>query len=328
MKKSICIVVERSEDGFDKNVYNILGYISHQFHKEFIITATCIGGCSEKESELFYRYGITQIIVLDTPGYISDETGKKDLGDFVGTILPQFEFSLIVFMSTDNGKMLASRLAIRYSSGLVAECVSINKGKEDAFVFQRAALSGSVIAEIVCKDSDIQMCTIKNVTSPMMPAEKSGKCEIKRFVQPFTGNEHFKIEEIVNLEADQVADLTSADIIIGLGCGIKNKTLIGKVEQIAEQLSIALGYTRGFVELHEDNRQRQIGQSGFLVSPKLYIAFGVSGATQHIVGVNNAQCIISVNIDEKAPIHEHSDYIIVEDAESVIGQIYEIMQNN
>lgn len=327
MKKSICIVVERPEDGFDDNVYNIVSYISGQFQKNYLITVACIGGSSKQENERFKKYGISQLILLEIHEDFNYRSQKKYLVDFVEEVLKNSGFSLVVFMATSNGRMLAARLAIRFSCGLVAECVSIDNGEDGSFIFQRAALSGSVIAEIICTDSDIHMCTIKNVSGSLRTVEKSDNCMVKKIKRVLSDDSNFIVEEVQALEAELTNNLTTADVIIGLGSGIKRKAVIEKINYIAARLGVSIGYTRGFVELNEANRCSQIGQSGLLVSPKLYIGFGVSGATQHMVGVNNAQCIISINKDKEAPIHQYADYIIVEDAERMISQMYNAIQD-
>ena len=327
MKKSICIVVDKLEGAFDKNVYNTISYISSQFQKEYIIVTACIGGCSGPEIEEFKERGISRLIILETQKYFVHKAQAKYIVDSIEDVIRNFEFSLVIFMATSYGRMLAARLAIRFSCGLVAECIGIDKGEGNSFIFQRAALSGTVIAEIVCKDSEIQMCTIKNISGVFIPIQKTEEFMVEIFKLFLSEEANQVVDEVKALAVETENNFANADIIIGLGSGIKKKELIERIKYIAARLGASVGYTRGFVELNEANRCKQIGQSGILVSPKLYIAFGISGATQHIVGVNNAQCIISINIDENAPMHLYSDYIIVEDAERVINLMYDVVQD-
>lgn len=326
MKDNICIVIEKQEGYLAKNAYNIVSYISGQFQKESTITVICIGGCSKQEIEELKKLGISELIIVELNDVLSFKFQKKSIIDFIENVLKKYKSSLAVFMATNNGRMLAARLAIRFSCGLVAECVNIRKGEGKSFVFQRAALSGTVIAEIVCVNSCIQMCTVKNIIGSIFHVENNDNCIVRVVKQKLVKELNFDVEKIETIRIDQDNDLENSNIIFGIGSGVKKGELTKRVNYIATKLGASIGYTRGFVELNEENQCMQIGQSGKLVSPKLYIAFGISGATQHLVGINNSKCIISINKDRDASIHLYSDYIIIEDAEMVINLMYDIIK--
>lgn len=325
MKDNICIVIEGQED-LTKNAYNIVSYISGQFQKEYAITVICLGGCKKQEIEKLKRLGISELIIVELNDVLSCEFQNKSIVDFIENELKRCKSSLAIFMATSNGRMLAARLAIRFSCGLVAECVNIRKGDDEVFIFQRAALSGSVIAEIACVNSAIQMCTVKNFTDPIVHVENNDSCAVNVVKHKLIDESSIEVEEIETIEKKHDNILEDSRVILGLGSGIKKGELTKRINYIAAKLGASIGYTRGFVEINGGNQSMQIGQSGKIVSPKLYIAFGISGATQHLVGINNSKCIISINKDKDAPIHMYSDYIIIEDAERIINLMYDIVK--
>lgn len=325
MKDNICIVIEGQED-LTKNAYNIVSYISGQFQKEYTITVICLGGCKKQEIEKLKRLGISELIIVELNDVLSCKFQNKSIVDFIENELKRRKSSLAIFMATSNGRMLAARLAIRFSCGLVAECVNIRKGDDEVFIFQRAALSGSVIAEIACVNSAIQMCTVKNFTDPIVYVENNDSCTVNVVKHKLIDESSIEVEEIETIEKKHDNILEDSRVILGLGSGIKKGELTKRINYIAAKLGASIGYTRGFVEINGENQSMQIGQSGKIVSPKLYIAFGISGATQHLVGINNSKCIISINKDKDSPIHMYSDYIIIEDAERIINLMYDIVK--
>ena len=303
-----------------------MSYISGQFQKEYTITVICLGGCKKQEIEKLKRLGISELIIVELNDVLSCKFQNKSIVDFIENELKRRKSSLAIFMATSNGRMLAARLAIRFSCGLVAECVNIRKGDDEVFIFQRAALSGSVIAEIACVNSAIQMCTVKNFTDPIVYVENNDSCTVNVVKHKLIDESSIEVEEIETIEKKHDNILEDSRVILGLGSGIKKGELTKRINYIAAKLGASIGYTRGFVEINGENQSMQIGQSGKIVSPKLYIAFGISGATQHLVGINNSKCIISINKDKDSPIHMYSDYIIIEDAERIINLMYDIVK--
>ena len=312
MKDNICIVIEGQED-LTKNAYNIVSYISGQFQKEYAITVICLGGCKKQEIEKLKRLGISELIIVELNDVLSCEFQNKSIVDFIENELKRCKSSLAIFMATSNGRMLAARLAIRFSCGLVAECVNIRKGDDEVFIFQRAALSGSVIAEIACVNSAIQMCTVKNFTDPIVHVENNDSCAVNVVKHKLIDESSIEVEEIETIEKKHDNILEDSRVILGLGSGIKKGELTKRINYIAAKLGASIGYTRGFVEINGGNQSMQIGQSGKIVSPKLYIAFGISGATQHLVGINNSKCIISVSYTHLRAHEKLSDHRWAED---------------
>ncbi|ACM60334.1 electron transfer flavoprotein alpha subunit apoprotein [Caldicellulosiruptor bescii] len=235
----------------------------------------------------------------------------------INTIKPH----AVISISSDFIKSILARVAARFSCGFAVDCTDlIFDESTHNYSFLKPAYAGNINAEILVKNSSIVFATlkIKNVAECSFETIDS-KVEIVESLfenfEPFSGR--IKIIE-KNLAQNIDNKLESAKIVIGVGRGIKDKENLKYAFELANILNGAVGVTRPLVDMGWLDKEYQIGQSGKIVSPQIYFAFGVSGAAHHICGIGNPKLIIAVNKNKDAQIFKIAHYGIVADATSAM----------
>jgi len=226
--------------------------------------------------------------------------------------------------ATTEGRSIAPLVSSALDTGLTADCTKLeitNYKDEKKLAATRPTFGGQLMATILCKKTP-QMATVR--PSVLLKAETpySETGEFEKFVPEL--DDFYDPIEIIKREttlSGMTSELEGAQIIVAGGRGLKTEENFNKLKRFAELAGAAYGGSRGAVDNGLIEKDRQIGQTGKTVAPKVYIAFGISGAIHHITGVSNAGKIIAVNSDENAPIFEHSDVAIVEDAAKVLDEL-------
>jgi electron transfer flavoprotein alpha subunit len=267
--------------------------------------------------ELFY-HGADNIIQCSCRS--DDYTVYAKIAErLIATYLPK----LVLFPGTPLGKAVAAYAATTTASGLVADCIEIELSN-DGYVFSRAALSSSAIASIVCTEG-VQMCTVKpNIFIPYVKRIKTRRKKAQQYRCGVESSFSGFVELLGTKQRDdlQQGNLEKARAIFSVGRGVSDEDS-ELIRMLARYFGAQVGGTRIMVENGKLPKSSQIGQSGVTVAPELYVAFGISGANQHIVGIRNARKIIAVNIDKDAPIFQYADYAIVSDVHIVVKQLIE-----
>ena len=228
---------------------------------------------------------------------------------------------IVLFSASHFGRELAPRVSSTLNTGLTADCTSL-RIENDKLISVRPTFGGRLMAEILCKTLP-QMATLR--PGALKIETTRGDVEEIYLELPQTLSEQ-KILKITKNE-ELVSNLSEAKIVLAGGKGLKTKENFDKLFELAAKLSaktgliISVGATRGAVEASLAPKHLQIGQTGISIVPETYIAFGISGAIHHMVGVENAHKIIAINNDPQAPIFLNSDYNICEDALRVIDDL-------
>jgi len=258
---------------------------------------------------------------------------RKVIADCIGTYWPQ----IVLFGATAQGRMLAPMVSYRIGCGLTADCTSFDikdssrTGHIAILMQTRPALGGNVMATICTKDSKSQMATARPGVIKRLPPEESrtGKI-IKHKVQLCEDDVSL---EIIKTEMGSGAVNFSAEVIVSGGKGMQSRDnydqLVGslcnclsdKLDTLVERGASRAAVEQGFIE-----RIHQVGQTGTSVGPKLYIALGISGAIQHMIGVANTQTIIAVNSDPNAPIFKQCDYYVIGRIEDIVPQLVSALE--
>lgn len=258
---------------------------------------------------------------------------RKAIVEVIGKYNPQ----IVLFGATPQGRVLAPMIAYRLGCGLTADCTRLDirdntrKGAIAILMQTRPALGGNVMATICTINSGIQMATAREGVMRKMKPDSSRKGNIIEHDVVLAKSD---IEyEILQTELGGGATyLTTADVVVSGGRGLRNRDGFNKLlNDLALVLrkrldcQVELGGSRAAVEQGFITRPHQVGQTGTTVSPKLYIALGISGAIQHLIGIENAGIIVAVNTDPQAPIFKHSDYYIIGTAEEVVPKIVDAL---
>jgi len=260
---------------------------------------------------------------------------RKAIADAVKTYGPQ----IALYAATPQGRVLAPMVSYRLDCGLTADCTSLdirdNSRKGDVAVLMqtRPALGGNVMATICTKDSTCQMATARPGVMKRLPADTARKGQIIRHEVALSAKDVSL--KIVRTEIGSGEVNFDAEVIVSGGKGIPNRdnfTLLtgGLCEALTKRLETAVefGASRAAVEQGFVERVHQVGQTGTAVGPRIYVAMGISGAIQHMIGVANSETIFAINNDPNAPILKQCDYYLVGNVEEVVPQLVQQLGAN
>lgn len=228
-------------------------------------------------------------------------------------IVKVYKPNILLIGATPDGRSLAPRVAAKLKTGLTADCTMLSIDN-DLLVQTRPAYGGNIMAEIICPNHRPQMATVRPNTF------KIEKYDLKSEIISINYEKTFNtgIRVLDTLYEENKSDLEHAEIIVGAGRGISNKETLELVFEFAELLNASVSASRPLVDASWLGYERQVGQTGKTVSPKIYIACGISGAIQHMAGVSGAETIIAINNDPNANIFKYADYSLVGDVANVL----------
>ncbi len=319
MADGILVVLEPRVNRYHKVNLQLIGeavYLAGKNGQK--ITVLYTGEQAEEYYVELSRYGMNRLICTKT-------SAANDYRSFSEAVIQVIEKrimpKLVIFPDSDLCRLVASITTTRLGCALTAECIEL-RYEEGDYIFVRTALGASCIAEIKAMNCDTAICTVKNnVFQGELQIYENKECVLEWMEQ-----EHGEIDvyyQVVQekvLEHLKTMDIGEERVLIGIGRGVDSAAL-EVIQEVSKRLKIELACTRPLVESQVMPRCRQIGQSGANVKPALYIAVGISGASQHIVGVRDAKKIIAINKDRNAPIFQVCDIGIVADAKRVFTEV-------
>lgn len=267
-------------------------------------------GLKDLYPEIF-GYGVETLYHIRDQSPYSPESYSSSLAQLAERISP----ALILIGATSRGRELSPRLASMLDAGLTADCTGLRAEGRDV-VMTRPAFGGTLMADIQCIGYP-QMATVRPGTF-RKPERSEGRGTVI-YWQSEASCAKVIISEIASEESG--SDIRDAKILISLGEGIKERALIDVAESVASKVGGMVSCSRALVEKGWMPRSRQVGMSGRTVAPEVYIAFGISGAVQHIAGMSKAKKVIVVNNDPDAPIHHCADLSLIADAGAVLREM-------
>lgn len=283
------------------------------------LVAVLLGSELENAVKEAAEYGADQILTVQGKEY--KEYSTDIYTDTLCTLLKKYAPSGFLIAATNNGRDMSPRIACRLKTGLTADCTGIDVEEETGCIlWTRPTFGGNLMACIVCRDHWPQMGTVRPGIYKKKKVVKKN-VEIKQeAVELRDSKSRTTVYETIEEECAS-ADLESAEIIVAGGKGLGNARGFQMLNELAEALGGVVGATRGAVEQGWISHAHQVGQTGKTVSPKLYIACGISGAIQHIVGMSSSDTVIAINQDREAPIFQIADYGIVGDVYTIIPEL-------
>lgn len=262
-------------------------------------------------------YGANRVVTVEHPhlkAYTSDGYSQAVLA-----VVEQEKPDAIVFGHTSLGKDLSPKIASRLKAGLVSDVTAI-EGAGDDVIFIRPIYSGKAFEKVKVKDGIIFATIRPNNIAPLVKdAARSGDVTA---VSVDITNLRTIIKEVIRKSTEGV-DLSEAKVVVAGGRGVKSEEGFGPLHELAKLLGGAVGASRGACDADYCDYSLQIGQTGKVVTPDLYIAAGISGAIQHIAGMSNSKVIVAINKDPEANIFKIADYGIVGDLFEVIPMLIE-----
>jgi len=269
-----------------------------------------------------FAYGATRVYLMDSPEFHHYRT--RPYYKAVCYLINKYKPEIILVGATGLGRDLAGAIATELKTGLTADCTGLSIDDKGFLLQTRPAFGGNIMATILTERTRPQMSTVRPhvMTMPVRDASRQG--EIIR--ESITFNEEdlaVKVLEVIEDSKDgtNAVDIAAADIIVSGGRGMMAKENFHILQELADELGGVVGSSRGAVEAGWMPVERQVGQTGKTVRPKIYFACGISGAIQHLVGMQSSDVIIAINRDKNAPIFEVATYGIVGDLFDVVPSI-------
>ena len=317
--KGIWVFAEQYESDVHPVAVELLGE-GRKLAKELGVelSALLLGDSTvEKEAQELIEYGADKVYVAIAPELKHYTT--LPYASVISDMINQYKPEIVLFGATTTGRDLASRVAARINAGLTADCTGLAIDKETKLLQQtRPAFGGNIMATIICKNHRPQMSTVRPKVFKKAEPDKSRKGQIIKITPKISQQD--LIAKVIDIIKDQTikVNLAEAEIIVSGGRGLQAPENFKLVEELAEVIGGAVGASRATVDAGWISSHHQVGQTGKTVCPKLYIAVGISGAIQHLAGMQSSDIIVAINRDPDAPIFKVATY-------GIVGDLFEIV---
>ncbi|WP_352402329.1 electron transfer flavoprotein subunit alpha/FixB family protein [Synergistes jonesii] len=289
------------------------------------LASVIVGSGIKEQSASLAAYGADKVYVADAPEF---ENFKADITSAtLAEMIEKYKPSILIASATTQGRTVMPMLSSRIGCGLTADCTELAIDRESKRLIQtRPAIGGNVMADIKTKGRDPQMCTVRPKSKRPLSPDASRECETIEFAPKKELLE--SLVKFIKFEAEKSVGLPlqEAEIIVSGGKGMKNAKNFARLEELARLLGGSVGASRMAVDLGWAPYSAQVGLSGKSVTPRLYLAFGISGAVQHIAGMSGAETIVAVNQDPEAPIFRVADLAVQGDAMEMLGGLIEAVK--
>jgi electron transfer flavoprotein alpha subunit len=280
-------------------------------------------GASECSSELG-KHGADRLLVMEDAWL--DGYSPEAYSAATAAAVAESEAALVLFPATIMGKDLASRVAASLEAALMSDVTSIEIGEDGAVRCRRPVFSGKAMATVAIPTRRPAFATLRPNVFPVVEQEGQAGAEVVSLSCDFQEDQIRVRAARLEKPAEQELDVAEASIIVSGGRGIKDPKNFELIRSLAKPLNAAVGASRAAVDAGWIAHAHQVGQTGKVVSPNLYVACGISGAIQHLAGMSSAKVIVAINKDAEAPIFKIADYGIVGDLFEVIPKIVEELE--
>ena len=295
------------------------------------VTAVLIGYEVKGLADELAQYGADKVIVID----------DKELKDYrtepyahaLASAIEEYKPEIMLVGATAIGRDLGPRVSARIHTGLTADCTQLDIGDfplvaipgqeqlHKQLLMTRPAFGGNTIATIACPYFRPQMATVRPGVMQKITPDKSAKASVIEFNPGFTPNKNYvEIQEIVK-QVSNVANIQDAKILVSGGRGVGSPENFKILDELAEALHGTVSCSRAVVDSGWKPKELQVGQTGKTVRPHVYFAIGISGAIQHVAGMEESDIIIAINKDENAPIFDVADYGVVGDLNKIVPEL-------
>lgn len=326
MSKNVYVFTEQRDGEIQKVGIELIGKareLADALSQE--VVAVLLGSGIKEKAEVLIKHGADKVIVVDDPmlaEYVTEPYTKA-----IYEVIKAEEPEIMLYGASSIGRDLAPRVSARVHTGLTADCTGLEIDEETKLLrMTRPAFGGNIMATILCADFRPQMATVRPGVMKALAEDATRTGEIKEFPVTFTDADmNVKIREVVKAEHKAV-DITEAKRLVSGGRGIGNAEGFAMIKELAEALDGEVASSRACVDAGWIAKDEQVGQTGKTVRPELYVACGISGAIQHVAGMESADYIVAINKDETAPIFEVADLGIVGDLKVIVPKLAEAIK--
>lgn len=316
--KDVWVFAEQKKGVIQSISYELLGKGRELADKlSSNLCAVLLGDNMEEASAELIARGADKVYLVDSPKLkaFQDDPYTKVLTDLVAKYKPE----VVLCGATTIGRSLISRVAVTLEAGLTADCTGLDIDEKEKILLQtRPAFGGNIMATIITPNNRPQMATVRHKVMTEAEADPKRKGEVIKETFPEEAyRSRTKLLDIVE-EIEATINLAEADIIVSGGRGLGSKENFDIIRDLALSLNAAVGASRSAVDADWIPYSHQVGQTGKTVCPKVYIACGISGQIQHLIGMKSSDVIVAINKDPEAPIFSVATYGIVDDLFKVI----------
>lgn len=297
------------------------------------VTAVLVGSDVKGLADQLAEYGADKVIVVDDPEL--KEYRTEPYTHAIASVIKEFKPEIFLIGATAIGRDLGPRVCARIHTGLTADCTKLDIGdfpmnpvpgretKHNQLLMTRPAFGGNTIATIACPDFRPQMATVRPGVMQKAPKEAGKKAVVTEFNPGFTkNNKYVDILEVVKAVSNTV-DIMDAKILVSGGRGVESPENFKILDDLAEAIGGTVSCSRAVVDAGWKPKDLQVGQTGKTVRPNVYFAIGISGAIQHLAGMEESDIIVAINKDESAPIFDVADYGVVGDLNKIVPMLTE-----
>ena len=300
------------------------------------VTAVLLGSGVKELADQLAEYGADKVIVVDDPELKDYRT--EPYAHALSSVINQYKPEIMLVGATAIGRDLGPRVSARVATGLTADCTVLEIGDfplqavpgqeqlHNQLLMTRPAFGGNTIATIACPYNRPQMATVRAGVMQKIEPIKGAKANVEEYNPGFTpDNKYVEILDIVKSVAETV-DIMDAKILVSGGRGVGSPENFKILEDLAEVLGGTVSCSRAVVDSGWKPKDLQVGQTGKTVRPNVYFAIGISGAIQHVAGMEESDIIIAVNKDADAPIFDVADYGVVGDLNKIVPKLTEALK--
>lgn len=314
-KPELWVIAERRLDHIEPTTQQLLTKAKGLAGNRFTVVAILLEATTDHLEDDLIAYGPDEIRVVRDDRFPTATDAEH--ADALQQLVEQYQPNSILFGATITGRSIAPRLQAKLQTGLTADCLDL-RFDDETLVATKPSYGDNIMCEIICPDHRPQMATVRPNTFVAQPAE--GAATLVTDAVTFHPVDRLQVTAatpVVNT-ATTVGD---ASRVVALGRGAASATTIDTATKLAEKLGGRIGVSRPLTDQDRFTHDDQIGQSGNTIHPELILNFGISGAVQYLVGMQDAQTIVAVNADDSAPIFEVADYGYVGDAQAFMAAL-------
>lgn len=332
--KGVFVFAQQVDNKVDGIAYELLGEATRLAAPlNAQVTAVLVGSGVKNLADSLAEYGADRVIVVDDPEL--KEYRTEPYAHALASVINEFKPEIMLVGATAIGRDLGPTVSARVATGLTADCTMLEIGdfplvpipgkeseqKHNQLLMTRPAFGGNTIATIACPNNRPQMATVRPGVMQKIEPKKGAKAEVVEFNPGFTPNNRYvTIKEVVKAAKD-VADIMDAKILVSGGRGVGSAENFKILDDLAAAIGGTVSCSRAVVDSGWKPKDLQVGQTGKTVRPNVYFAIGISGAIQHVAGMEESDIIIAINKDEDAPIFDVADYGIVGDLNKIVPEL-------
>ncbi len=280
------------------------------------LAAILMGYDLQNKAQELIQHGADEVFLVDDPA-LKDFTDES-YSNVLAQLIKEHQPEIVLAGATAIGRSFIPQVATSMGAGLTADCTGLAIGEDGNLLQTRPAFGGNIMATIVCPDTRPQMATVRPMVMTALPPDQERQGVVNKIdASAFQLNSRVKVLASIIATADKVK-LAEADIVVAGGRGVESAKGFALLNELADLMGGSVAASRAVVDAGWIDYPYQVGQTGKTVAPKLYICCGISGAVQHLVGMQSSEVIVAINKDPAAPIFDIATY-------GIVGNLFEVL---